>query len=146
MVKVGQTLHVGGQYGPIGEPSVLYFTQIHPYGHEVEYAPTSHPAVLLGVLVWRGGVEEGRAGNDQHHCQSWSNLADGGSIWSSGRAWCALFCSFSPAWCFTRQYCVKSLYDLTHPPPTHLDEMTPLAPQYDENGLHHSHVALIMDL
>ena len=33
MVKVGQTLHVGGQYVPLGEPDVLYFTQIHQYGH-----------------------------------------------------------------------------------------------------------------
>ena len=44
MIKDGQTLHVGGQYGPVSEPSVLHFTQIYPYGHEVERAPTSHPA------------------------------------------------------------------------------------------------------
>ena len=47
MIKDGQTLHVGGQYGPVSEPSVLYFTQIHPYGHEVEHAPTS--LHLLGL-------------------------------------------------------------------------------------------------
>ena len=51
MIKDGQTLHVGGQYGPVSEPSVLYFTQIHPYGHEVEHEPTSH---LLGLC---GGCE-----------------------------------------------------------------------------------------
>ena len=34
MVKVGQTLHMGGQYGPLGEPDVLYFTQLHEYGHK----------------------------------------------------------------------------------------------------------------
>ena len=33
MVKVGQTLHMEGQYVPLGEPNVLYFTQIHQYGH-----------------------------------------------------------------------------------------------------------------
>jgi hypothetical protein len=34
MVKVGQTLHMGGQYDPLGEPDVLYFTQLHEYGHK----------------------------------------------------------------------------------------------------------------
>ena len=33
MVKVDQTLHMGGQYGSEGEPSVLYFTHFHQYGH-----------------------------------------------------------------------------------------------------------------
>ena len=32
VVKVGQTWHIGGQYVPLGEPGVLYFTQIHQYG------------------------------------------------------------------------------------------------------------------
>ena len=35
MVKVGQALHMGGQYVPLDEPDVLYFTQIHQYGHMV---------------------------------------------------------------------------------------------------------------
>ena len=33
MVKVGQTLHMEGQYVPLDELDVLYFTQIHQYGH-----------------------------------------------------------------------------------------------------------------
>ena len=33
IIKVGQTLYVQGQHGSIGELGVLYFTQIHQYGH-----------------------------------------------------------------------------------------------------------------
>ena len=42
MVKVGQTLHMEGQYVPLDELDVLYFTQIHRYDHMLwlwGYAP-----------------------------------------------------------------------------------------------------------
>ena len=60
MVKVGQTLHMGGQYVPLDEPGVLYFTQIHQYGHMVRlwgYVP-SNP---LRVGAGEGGAERGGA-------------------------------------------------------------------------------------
>ena len=34
MVKVGQTLDMGGHYGPLGELGMIHFTQIHQYGHK----------------------------------------------------------------------------------------------------------------
>ena len=53
MVEVGQTWHMGGQYVPLGEPGVLYFTQIHQYGHMwwlCGYAP--QPSLVGGVGGW----------------------------------------------------------------------------------------------
>ena len=38
MVKVDQTLHMGGQYGPLGECDVLYFTHFRQYGHNWQRA------------------------------------------------------------------------------------------------------------
>ena len=32
IVKVGQTLHIEGQYGPLGELGVLYFAHLHRHG------------------------------------------------------------------------------------------------------------------
>jgi len=46
MVKVGQTLHMGGQYGPLGEPDVLYFTQLHEYGHKWWALLVAHRALI----------------------------------------------------------------------------------------------------
>ena len=50
-VKVGQTLHMGGQYDPLDEPDVLYFTQIHQYGHMLwlwGYTPYAPPGGVGG--------------------------------------------------------------------------------------------------
>ena len=46
MVKVGQTLHMEGQYAPLGELDMIYFTKIHQYGHMLwlwGYAPYAPP-------------------------------------------------------------------------------------------------------